>query len=85
MTESKPFHIITEKKVYQDCSIHIYCDTRKLKRYGWPDGKTWVSGTTKAELKELGLEVYQTCNCNCVWCYQVDEAKAEAILQELSA
>lgn len=84
MTNSKdepPFRIFTERKVYEDCSVFIYCDTRKLKKYGWPMGRTWVKGATKAELKTLGLEVYQTCNCNGTWFYQVDEAKAEEILR----
>lgn len=77
-----PFGIVTEKWVYERCSVELYVDERKLKKYGWPAGKTWVVGATKAELKKLGLEVFQTCNCNGTWHYMVDEAKAEAILRD---
>jgi len=76
------FSIITEKFVYEMCSIHIYMPQRKLKSKGWPEGKTWIVGMIKTELKKLGLEVFDTCNINGSWHYLVDEAKAVAILEK---
>lgn len=76
------FYIKSERAVYEECSWNLYVDERKLKSKGWPEGKTWVSGLRKNEFKKIGLEVFDTCNCNGTWHYLVDEAKAKKILEQ---
>ena len=76
------FSIITKKYVYQMCTQFIHFPQRKLKYKGWPEGKTWVEGMKKADLKKIGLEVFDTCNIDGTWHYLVDEAKAVAILEK---
>ena len=78
----KLFTIVTKNWVYEMCSQFLHIPERNLKYKGWPEGKTWIAGMKKIELKKLGLEVFDTCNCNGKWHYLVDEDKAIALLKQ---